>query len=78
MRLARDRWHVEGVAGFDDFLVVAVTDGQPSGDHVAPVRALGAAAGESLRERREVGVFPDRGELTVYPSKWSVRSSAGP
>ena len=56
-------WHVVGVAGFDDFLVVAVSDCYPTGEHVAPVRALAAVAWQSFQQRREVSVLPDRGEV---------------
>src|SRR4051812_22964213 len=65
---------VVGVAALVDLLAIGVLERHLPADHVAPVRALAAVVGQSLEQRRRVGVLAERlepdhvaAELLVAP-----------
>src|SRR6185437_4065542 len=57
------RWHVEGLAGLDGLLVIAVTDRQSTLEHVPPVRTWAIPARECGQHGREVVALTNRDEV---------------
>jgi hypothetical protein len=56
-------WHVERLAGSDDFVVVGVVNCHLSLEHISPVWALAAVVGQALQHRRKVSVLANGHEV---------------
>src|SRR5690349_4465210 len=54
---------VERVAGFGDLVMVGETMGQLALEHISPVRAVAAVAGQPLEQRGSVDVLAERHKI---------------
>src|SRR6185437_10238087 len=57
------RWHIEGFAGHDGLLVVAVADSEATLEDETPVRTQTSAARKTAQHGREIVILTDRHEV---------------